>query len=768
MDKKISNRTTPFGASAKSSSSTGADSKTKQDVAANRFGRAGRRRESPCPRPDVSRKPFPQRSKGSDKRPKPRGAHYNDRDRSDIAEPSKAEVGSALQQGSKKLNLNHLLNFTYASRQSNARHVSYWGNSWRNRNKWSTKKHKYNKEQFLQANCQFVVKAGGDYAVHSVEPDPLVDWDSVELVRIPGHDMASCPICLYEPVAAKITRCGHIYCWACILHYLALSDKSWRKCPICYESIHKKDLKSVTFLSTHAYTVGETVTMRLMQRARGSVFAMVKSQWKDRRGEFLQLGQDAESTCFSKLLIATPEQVQELIIDRERRELQKALNEDGQSAEACFIESALELLAEKEKCFLSDDAIASAKLLENLTIEKQVKDELVILGDQQPVNRKVVYSSAFSDEEFDESCKASKASEEVDIEKDENPSPLPPNTGRDRHESMSTDSYNGDVNIDDLDIGSMVLDEGVEGKPEVPDHTYYFYQAFDGQHIYMHALNIHVLTKQYGSLDRCPDTITAKIVEKEGISMSEDIRKRLRYLGHLPLTCEFEVAEVDLKPPIVTSETLRFFREEIEKRRRCRTKRARDELKRERFLREEENRKLGRFPGAHLNLRSHHQFPQCKINDDDFEQSYPGIVCGDDLPALSSPELANAIPVPDHVAGSLGSSDENGAYSGPSFAQMLREGKAKCEFTVKLPSASSPVEMKGDPKYGKGSDTEDEDYVPAPEYHVSFGNAIQEALKRTKDNITTDVADERSCVGKKKKKKSKPTLLFTTSMARNK
>ena len=24
------------------------------------------------------------------------------------------------------------------------------------------------------------------------------------------------------PAAAKITRCGHVYCWSCVLHYLAL------------------------------------------------------------------------------------------------------------------------------------------------------------------------------------------------------------------------------------------------------------------------------------------------------------------------------------------------------------------------------------------------------------------------------------------------------------------------------------------------------------------------------------------------------------------
>ena len=44
-------------------------------------------------------------------------------------------------------------------------------------------------------------------------------------------------------VAGKITKCGHVYCWACILHYIDLDDRTWRKCPICFESIHKSDLR---------------------------------------------------------------------------------------------------------------------------------------------------------------------------------------------------------------------------------------------------------------------------------------------------------------------------------------------------------------------------------------------------------------------------------------------------------------------------------------------------------------------------------------------
>ena len=88
-----------------------------------------------------------------------------------------------------------------------------------------------------------MVKADADIAIHMHDPDTLVDWNLIEQVGLKTSGVPSCPICLYPPTAAKIAKCGHVFCWSCILHYLALSDDAWRKCPICYDSIYKEDLE---------------------------------------------------------------------------------------------------------------------------------------------------------------------------------------------------------------------------------------------------------------------------------------------------------------------------------------------------------------------------------------------------------------------------------------------------------------------------------------------------------------------------------------------
>ena len=49
----------------------------------------------------------------------------------------------------------------------------------------------------------------------------------------------------------------------------------------------------------------------------------------------------------------------------------------------------------------------------------------------------------------------------------------------------------------------------------------HFFLAEDGQHIYMHNLNVRMLVKEYGSLENAPPIIKAKIVEIDSVSMTE-------------------------------------------------------------------------------------------------------------------------------------------------------------------------------------------------------------------------------------------------------
>lgn len=93
-----------------------------------------------------------------------------------------------------------------------------------------------------------------------------------------------------------------------------------------------------------------------------------------------------------------------------------------------------------------------------------------------------------------------------------------------------------------------------------------------------------------------------QILEKEGAVMSDQLRDRLRYLKHLPVSTNFEVAELELCG-LVDKETMAAFREQVEARRRARNRKLREERRREKKIQQEEARLLG-FPGRMVRVES--------------------------------------------------------------------------------------------------------------------------------------------------------------------
>ena len=92
--------------------------------------------------------------------------------------------------------------------------------------------------------------------------------------------------------------------------------------------------------------------------------------------------------------------------------------------------------------------------------------------------------------------------------------------------------------------------------------------------------------------------------------MTEELRNRLRYLRHLPLTSIFEVCEIKIKQPLVSKETLDEFEAQLEVRRRKRNRRAREEKRREKMIKAEENKRMGKFPDMKYRIESAFHFPQ--------------------------------------------------------------------------------------------------------------------------------------------------------------
>ena len=339
------------------------------------------------------------------------------------------------------------------------------------------RKPRYDQSHFLQANCQFTVRAGEDYTAHLADPDSLVSWEMIEEVelRTCSEDETTCPVCLFPPVAGKMSRCGHVYCWACVLHYLALSDDKDRPCPICHQDINKADLRSVTVHTRHARNTGDIVSMTLMKRERNSVFAVPVN--KTFLADHPDISQSGVNPDFVKMLTAAPEQVKANIIDRERRELEKQWEEEMEQPESCFIQEALTLLQQRE---------VETLLRPQIKVNQPAELEPAVLPANQSLEISSPEKESFVDPFADEEEK--KVSEVSEDKK------MPADSVRPRNESgvSSSSSEEGGevgeegVTVTDLDISTVQTSEP-SGQPR---EVFYFYQSSDGQPIFLHALNV--------------------------------------------------------------------------------------------------------------------------------------------------------------------------------------------------------------------------------------------------------------------------------------
>lgn len=678
------------------------------------------------------------------------------------------ESGSLYSAGSKKQNIAHLLDWWGPGHRAQ----SGGGRGARVR-RHSSHVPKYSKEHYLQANCQFVVDDSEDYSIYSANQDLLVEWKYVEEVRLHVSMAPSCPICLHPPTAAKVTRCGHIYCFPCILHYLALSDKKWRKCPICYEPIGKEDLKSVVAICHKEFAIGEEVELQLMRRERDSLLPVpVTAFSQDIIAQSPRLSHPTAATPYAKLLVASKEEVKSFIVAREQHELRQQLEEEGDQPEACFLEEALGLLQVRQEA-LSGGATPEAYKL--------------------PLEEGMEAMSLSSPDEL--------SSSESLLSFEEVLSPVSPVEGETcpmpddaQPQGQQEEAPQSTITVQDLDISQLQpvnnTNPGGQVQRNTPKATFYFYQASNGAHIYLHALNVQMLVHDYGALENCPHIIKAKVVEKETVAMTEELRMRLRYLRHLPVTCNFDVVEVTLRSPYVSKATIALFQDQIDAKKRKRNKRAREERKIEKRVQAEEDRMMGRSKGAtNIKIESLKQFPSftedfpAKTTNEVNESGNGGVNEGAGSELSSSPNSE-----------ALGSSAPNTVTTGMSFAKMIREGQSKPSHSsnesvdmrgVAWPTLGGPaskndwsasLKSSGVGSAGRGWESrtrvsesscgncteEDEEMAAPPEYRHAFSNAMAKALDAAA--AAKKSADEVKDGGKrgKNKKKQKKVLLFSS------
>ncbi|EZA53151.1 hypothetical protein DMN91_005389 [Ooceraea biroi] len=566
---------------------TAADVKKDQDVNGKHHPRTLRKKDPDGTKNNVQPTRYNiQKTKDFVKRQKFKGQYHGGaEENSKVVVRKLPERGSVLVQRSKKENGNHLLNFRYErDKVGDAgglnRNTGRYGRK-NNRSLPPVQQHKYNKEQFVQSSCQFVVSACGDYSLHLSDPDTLVDWKLIEQVKFYSSEELFCPICLHAPAAGRITRCGHIYCWPCILRYLYIyDDNDSCRCPICYEYVHKNDLKSVTVITRSTFALGDIISLRLMRREKDSLFAVPAELAIRPPTTFLSVSESADNKIYSKLLIASVKDIMD-IIENERFQLEDELQKNPEMLD--YIEQALGELSKRQDKLQECAESKNTLPVENVTgiVEETLQDnDKNVNGCLKNIDAKSLAKQS------------------------------------------STDSASSDSQLSSS-----------------PPKFSYFYQAEDGQHIYLHAVNVQMLKEEYEDLEKCPSIIRGKLLEKEASIYMEDVKRRFRYLKHLPLNSPFELAEIELKPPLVSAKVIRAFHEELNSRQKRREQKKREEKKLEDKITEEENRLIGIYPTPNIDIESYQEFPEWQ--PDQLSKDY-----------ISSPESASSSTVDSSPANS--------------------------------------------------------------------------------------------------------------------
>lgn len=432
---------------------------------------------------------------------------------------------------------NHLLNFTLPERERQVYHHQ-------KKKKSSAPR---TQSEYLHANYRFVISPlEPDAVVPTWDLEALTEWTSVEQVLLWYDDESpqTCPICMDNFRAPKITKCGHIFCWPCILRYLSMTDKYWRRCPMCFESVQKGHLRSVQLqqlqLPPH---VDSFVTFQFLERPKSSMFPQLRVLPSV---ESKEDGADATPSSSH----SSPEAI--AFAERKRTRKLPSVN-DVDATYSRILESTPEYLKELLYSEMRD--------LESMDAEFRSSGDV----DNLPFVEEAMRNT---------SGRLAKSGD------------------------FAHGTHGGGHHPTSAESAKQKPRDGKSGE------MYSFYQIANGTYVILHPLNLKCLLKEYSTEhqqeqeradgadahqkeledawtqdassalsepvhpDRyhlLPEQIHGRVVDVEHAVMDEEAQKRYRFLSHLPHFCDFYICELDLTSQLSQS-TLDSFRSDLKKR----------------------------------------------------------------------------------------------------------------------------------------------------------------------------------------------------------
>ncbi|KAG9246438.1 hypothetical protein BJ878DRAFT_497035 [Calycina marina] len=447
--------------------------------------------------------------------------------------------------------ITHLMNITLPPRPQDYGNTITRGSRRSNIYGIGSGHHVTDKARFIHANYRFIVKPGGNYKSQAVNSDEHLEWNDVlQILASTVSQESSCPICLSHPVAPRMAKCGHIFCLPCLIRYMHSTDDTepgmerrarWKKCPICWDSIYLSETRPVRWYTGQEGPTpreGDDVVLRLVMRQPGSILALPRDG-----GDVLGKADDvpwylaAEVTDYARIMKGGEEYMISQF-DNEIEDLKRQENEDelmfGEEPE--WTRKAVNAVNEaREKMRRIGNPPALKKPAEKQPLRQPI--QFIPVDDEAP---EMYFLQASAQPGSSLPLPASAPTPDVQLLPQEHPTPDPTARPFQPRQHRSNDAHH-------------------------PDAPYFFYQAL--LHHYLAPLDIRILKSAFGNFASFPSTLLPRVERvSTGHTMDDDLRKRSKYLAHLPYGCEVSFLECNWTD-VVAPEILEKFKDEIEKRR---------------------------------------------------------------------------------------------------------------------------------------------------------------------------------------------------------
>ncbi|KAJ2822932.1 hypothetical protein FBU31_004444 [Coemansia sp. 'formosensis'] len=457
-----------------------------------------------------------------------------------------------------KASLNHLLNFSLpvrlppppAALRPRRRVVE---------NTVTERQAELSRVTFINANFRFVLKPTFclSFMPIATHADMQLDWAWIERVIIPvAGETAACPICLSPPVAARVAKCGHVFCYSCALRYLSFESERGmvpKKCPICWAMITGDDLLPVHFWEAQYHTSIADRTADASLHSQQSVARLISGAHITMR---LMKRPHDMNICLPRTSLS--------------RVYSKELIENAAKAGADPAGGQQSLESYNFPWTFTENALPFAKFI----LAGHEYNQAQYSRELEELNREMAEETADSLSQMYFEWAISTV--ETLLKAAQAP------TGSDRRleaRAMTEQGYH-------LDDGNLATNGQAEESEKYPERFYYFYQADDGQHIYLHPLDIRILAQEHGGFDKLPDTVSIEVKHAVESTITDEVRKRFRFLKHLSLRCDVVFIESDLKG-LVSAKNMDSYRTQLQQREKQHAARARhaalDEARSERI-----------------------------------------------------------------------------------------------------------------------------------------------------------------------------------------